>query len=167
MTGKAASKTMGATTEDTRDIDGCDDGGRGREGSQGKRLSLELRLPLSIPPKELGSLDYILSLGHLRFPRTCMRSSPHGAAPYGPKTKGDGRVPPKRGTKWIRDEGRRACAAKHGTKWLRNAGKETWRSRRLSTRQPRTEGTSHWIVRRSTAPTAGHNRTSPAGPGTY
>jgi len=53
---------------------------KGREGSQGKRLSLELRLPLTIPPKELGSLDYVLSLGHLRFLRTCMRSSPHGAA---------------------------------------------------------------------------------------
>ena len=66
MTGKAPPKTMGATTEGTRDVDGCDDGGNGREGSQGKRLSLELRLPLSIPPKELGSLDYILSLGHLR-----------------------------------------------------------------------------------------------------
>jgi len=51
---------MGATTEGTRDVDGCDDGGKGREGSQGKRLSLELRMPLSIPPKELGSLDYTL-----------------------------------------------------------------------------------------------------------
>ena len=81
LTGKAPPKTMGATTEGTRDDDGCDDGGKGREGSQGKRLSLELRLPLSIPPKELGSRDYILSLGHLRCPRTCMCSSPHGAAP--------------------------------------------------------------------------------------
>jgi len=53
---------------------------KGREGSQGKRLYLELRLPLTIPPKELGSLDYVLSLGHLRCLRTCMRSSPHGAA---------------------------------------------------------------------------------------
>jgi len=66
LTGKAPSKTSGATTEGTRDVDGCDDGGKGREASQGKRLSLELRLPLSIPPKELGSLDYIPSLGHLR-----------------------------------------------------------------------------------------------------
>ena len=81
MTGKAPLKKMGATKEGTRDVEGCDDGGKGRERSQGKRLSLELRLPLSIPPKELGSLDYILSLGHLRFPRTCMRSSPHDAAP--------------------------------------------------------------------------------------
>jgi len=81
LTGKAPSKTMGAKTEGTRDVDGCDDAGKGREGSQGKGLSLELRLPLSIPPKELGSLDYVLSLGHLRCPRTCMRSSPHGAAP--------------------------------------------------------------------------------------
>jgi len=103
---------MGATTEGTRDVDGCDDGRRGREGSQGKRLSLELRLPLSIPPKELGSLDYSLSLGHLRCHRTCMRPSLHGAAPQGPKTKGDGRVPPKRGTKWLKNEGRRACDAK-------------------------------------------------------
>jgi len=113
---------------------------KGREGSQGKRLSLELRLPFAIPPKDLGSLDYILSLGHLRFLKTFMRSSPHGAAPQGPRTNGDGRVPPKR-----------------GTKWLRNAGKETWKGRRLSTRKPRTEGTSHWIVRRSKAPSAGHN----------
>jgi len=111
LTGKAPPKTMGATTEGARDVDGCDDGGKGREGSQGKRLSLELRLPLSIPPKELGSLDCILSLGHLRCPRTCMRSSPHGEALEGPKTKGDGRVPPKRGTKWLRNEGRRACDA--------------------------------------------------------
>ena len=81
MTGKAPSKTMGATKEDTRHVDGCDDSGKDREGSHGKRLSLELRLLLSIPPKELGSLDYILSLGHIRCPRTCMRSSPHGAAP--------------------------------------------------------------------------------------
>ena len=147
LTGKAPSKTMGATTEGTRDVDGCDDGGKGREGSQGKRLSSELRLPLSIPPKELGSLDYILFLGHLRCPRTCMRSSSYGAAPHATKTKGDGRVSPK-------------C----GTKWLKNAGKETWRSRRLSIREPRTEGTSNWIVRRSTAPTAGHNPPSPAGP---
>jgi len=57
---------MGATMEGTRDVDGCDDGGKGREGSQGKKLSLELWQPFSIPPKELGSLDYILSLGHLR-----------------------------------------------------------------------------------------------------
>ena len=112
MTGKAPSKTMGATTDGPRDVDGCDDGGKGREGSQGKRLSFELRLPLSIPPKELGSLDYILSLGDLRCPRTCVRSSPHGAAPQRPKTRGDGRVPPKRGTKWLRNEGRRACDAK-------------------------------------------------------
>jgi len=103
---------MGATTEGTSDVDGCDDGGKGREGSPGKKLSLELRLPLSIPPKELRSLDYILSLGHLRCPRTCMRSSPHGAAPEEPKTKEDGRVPPKCGTKWLRNEGRRACDAK-------------------------------------------------------
>ena len=88
MTGKAPSKTMGAKTEGTRDVDGCDDAGKGREGSQGKGLSLELRLPLSIPPKELGSLDYVLSLGHLRCPRTCMRSSPHGTAPEGAKNKG-------------------------------------------------------------------------------
>jgi len=54
---------MGATTEGTREVDECDDGGKGREGSQGKRLPSELRLPLSIPPKEIGSLDYILSLG--------------------------------------------------------------------------------------------------------
>jgi len=47
------------------------------------------------------------------------------AAPHGPKTKGDGRVPPER-----------------GTKWLRNAGRGVWRSRRLSTRKPRTEGTA-------------------------
>ena len=73
MTGKDPYKTMGATTEGTRDVDGCDDGEKGREGSQGKRLSLELRLPLLIPPKELGSLDYILSLGNLRCPRTCVR----------------------------------------------------------------------------------------------
>ena len=112
LPGKAPSKTMGATTEGTRDVDGCDDGGKDREGSQGKRLSLELRLPLSIPPKELGSVDYILSPGHLRFPRTCMRPSPHGEAPQGPKTKGDGRVPPKRGPKLLRNEGRRACDAK-------------------------------------------------------
>jgi len=112
LTGKAPPTTMGATTEGTRDVDGCDDGRKGREGSQGKKLSLELRLPLSIPPKELGSLDYILSLGHLRCPRTYMRPSLHGAAPQGPKTKGDGRVPPKRGTKWLRNEGRRACDAK-------------------------------------------------------
>ena len=111
LTGKAASKTMGATTEGTRDVDGCDVGGKCREGSQGKRLSLELRLPLSIPPKELGSLDYILSLGHPRCPKTCMRSSPHGAAAEGPKTEEDGRVPPKRGTKWLRNEVRRACDA--------------------------------------------------------
>ena len=112
LTRKAPPKTMGATTEGTRDIDWCDDGGKGREGSQGKRLSLELRLPLSIPPKKLGSLDYVLSQGHLRRSRTCMRSSPHGAAPDGPNTKGDGRVPPKSGTKWLRNEGRRACDAK-------------------------------------------------------
>ena len=60
--GEDPPKTMGETTEGTRDVDGCDDGGKGREGSQGKRLPLELRLPLSIPTKELGSLDYILSL---------------------------------------------------------------------------------------------------------
>jgi len=106
LTGKAPPRTMGATTEGTRDVDGCDDSGKGREGSHGKRLSLELRLPLSIPPKELGSLDYILSLGHLRCPRTCIRSSPHGAAPEGPKTKEDGRVPPKRDTKWPRNAGK-------------------------------------------------------------
>jgi len=111
LTGKAPPTTMRATTEGTRDVDECDDGGKGREGSQEKRLSLELRLPVSIPPRELGSLDYILSLGHLRCPRTCMRSSPHGAAPEGPITKGDGRVPPKRGTKWLRNEVRRACDA--------------------------------------------------------
>jgi len=81
LAGKAPPNTMGAKTEGTLDVDGCDDGGKGREGSQGKRLSLELRLPLSIPRKELGPLDYILSLGHLRCPRTCMCSSPHGAAP--------------------------------------------------------------------------------------
>ena len=50
LTGKVPPKTMGATTEGTRDVDGCDDGGKDREGSQEKRLSLELRLPLSIPP---------------------------------------------------------------------------------------------------------------------
>ena len=49
MTGKAPPKTMGATTEGTRDVDGCDDGVKGREGSQGKRLSLELRLPPRSP----------------------------------------------------------------------------------------------------------------------
>ena len=112
LTGKAPPTTMRATTEGTRDVDECDDGGKGREGSQEKRLSLELRLPVSIPPRELGSLDYILSLGHLRCPRTCMRSSPHGAALEGPKSKGDGRVPPKRGTNWLRNEGRRACDTK-------------------------------------------------------
>jgi len=106
LTGKAPSKTMGVTTDGTRDVDGCDDGGKGREGSQGKTLSLELRLPLSIPPKEIDLLDYILSLGHLRCPRTCMRSSPHVAAPYGPNAKGDGSVPPKRGTKWLRNAGK-------------------------------------------------------------
>ena len=72
MTGRAPSKSMGSTTEGTRDVDGCDDGGKCREGSQGKRLSFELRLPLSISPKELGSLDFILSPGHLRCPRICM-----------------------------------------------------------------------------------------------
>jgi len=46
LTRKAPSKTMGATTEGTRNVDVCDDGGKGREGSQGKRVSLELRLPL-------------------------------------------------------------------------------------------------------------------------
>jgi len=81
VTGKAPSKTLGATTEGTRGVDGCNDNGKGQERSQGKRLSLELRLPLSIPPKQLGSLDYILSLGHLRCSRTCMRSSPHGTEP--------------------------------------------------------------------------------------
>ena len=68
------------------------------------------------------------------------------AAPNGSETKVGGRVTPKR-----------------GTKWPRNAGKETWRSRRLSTRKPRTGGTSHWIVRRSTAPTAGHKSISTNG----
>jgi len=98
MTGKAPSKTMGATTEGTRDVDRCHDGGKGRKGSQGKRLSLELRLPLSISPKELGSLDYVLSPGHLRCPKTCMHLSTHRAAQQGPKTRGDGPVRPKRGT---------------------------------------------------------------------
>jgi len=72
VTGKAPSKTMGATMEGTMDVDGCDDGGDGREGSPRKRSSLEVRLPLSIPSKELGYIDYVLSLGHLRCPRTCM-----------------------------------------------------------------------------------------------
>jgi len=94
------------------------------KGHKGKGCLSNRGCPLSITPKELGSLAYILSLGHLRFPRTCMCSSPHGVAPNGAKTKEDGRVPPKR-----------------GTKRLRNAGKETWRSRRLSTRNPRTDGT--------------------------
>jgi len=49
LTGKAPPKTMGETTEGTRDVDGCDDGVKGREGSQGKRLSLELRLPPRSP----------------------------------------------------------------------------------------------------------------------
>jgi len=112
LTGKAPSKTMGATTEGTKDVDGRDDGGNGRKESQGKTLSLELRLPLSIFPNDRGSLDYTLSLGHIRRPRICMRPSPHDAAPQGPKTKKDGRVPPKRGTKWLRNERRRACDLK-------------------------------------------------------
>ena len=146
--GKDPSMTMSATTEGTRDVDGCDDGEAGREWSKGKRSSLELRLPLSIPPKELGSLDYTLSPGHLRCPNTCMHSSQHLSAPSEPTTKGVGRVPPK-----------------IGTKWLIFSGNESWRSRRLSTRKPRREGTSHWTVRPSTAPTTGHNRPNPAGPG--
>jgi len=81
LTGKAPSRTIGTTTEGTRDVDGCDVGENVREVSQGKRLSLELRLPLSIPTKELGLLDYILSLGHRMCHRSCIRSSPHGAAP--------------------------------------------------------------------------------------
>ena len=128
--GKAPSKTMWATTESTRDVDGCDDGETGREWSQGKRSPLELRLPLSIPPKEIGSLDYTLSPGHFRCPRTGMHSSQHLEAPSEPTTRGDGSVPPKL-----------------GTKWLIISGKETWRSRRLSTRKSRTEGTSYWTVR--------------------
>ena len=112
MTGKAPSETMGAPTEGTRYFYGCDDGGKGREGSLEKRLYLELRLPLSIPPKELGSLDYILCPGQLRCPRTCTHSSPHPAAPQWLKTKRDGRVPPERGTTRAKIEGRRACAAK-------------------------------------------------------
>jgi len=104
--GKAPSKTMSATTEGTGDVDGYDDGGNGREVSQGKSLSSELRLPPSIPQKELGSLDYILSLGHLWCPRRFFRSSPHGTAPKNPNTKGDGRVPPKRGTKRLRNAGK-------------------------------------------------------------
>jgi len=63
-------------------------------GHKRRGCLLELRLPLSIPPKELGSLDYILSPRHLRCPRTCMHSSPDRAAPQGPRTKGDGLVPP-------------------------------------------------------------------------
>ena len=54
LTGQAPSETMGVGTEGTRDVDGCDDGGKCREGSQGKSLSLEMRLLLSIPPKEPG-----------------------------------------------------------------------------------------------------------------
>ena len=54
MTGQAPSETMGLRTGGIRDVDGSDDGGKGREGSQGKRLSLELRLLLSIPPREPG-----------------------------------------------------------------------------------------------------------------
>jgi len=61
------------------------------------------------------------------------------------------------GTIRAKNRGQRACAAKRGFKWLRSTGKGTWRSRWLSTRKPRTYGTSHWIVRRSTAPTSGHN----------
>jgi len=38
LAGKAPSKTMGATTDGPRDVDGCDDGGKGREGSQGKKV---------------------------------------------------------------------------------------------------------------------------------
>ena len=60
FSGKAPSKTIGATMEGSRQVDRCDDGEKGREGSQGIRLSLEVRLPLSISPEELGSLDYIL-----------------------------------------------------------------------------------------------------------
>jgi len=81
VTRKTPYQTMGATTEGTRGIDGCDDGGKGQEGSQGKMLSLELRLPLSITLKELISLDYILSLGHVRCPRTCMHLPLPRAAP--------------------------------------------------------------------------------------
>jgi len=100
---KAASKKMGATAEGTEDVDGCDDGEEHREVSQRKMLSLELRLPLSIPPNEFGPLAYVLSPGYLRCPRTCMRSSLYDASPNWQETTGDERVPPKRGTKCLRN----------------------------------------------------------------
>ena len=46
VTWKAPSKTMGATTEGTKGVHGCDDGGKGREESHGKRMSSKLRLPI-------------------------------------------------------------------------------------------------------------------------
>jgi len=67
---------------------------RGLDGSQGKRLSFELRLPLSIRQKELGSLHYILSLGHLR----CQNMHAIVSTPSG--------------TTRAKNEGRRACDAK-------------------------------------------------------
>jgi len=79
--GKAPSKRMGATTEALGMSMGTTTVEEGREGSRRKRWSLELRLPISIHPKEPALLDYILSLGHIRCPRTCIRSSTHGVAP--------------------------------------------------------------------------------------
>jgi len=54
-------------------------------GHKGIWLSLERRMPLSIPPEDLSSLE---------------------------ETESDWRVPPTRGTTRAKNEGRRACAAR-------------------------------------------------------
>ena len=58
---QAPSKKMGATTEGTKDVHGCDDGGKSRKGSHGRILSLKLRLPIYIPQKDLGFFDDVLA----------------------------------------------------------------------------------------------------------
>ena len=94
LTGKAPSKTMGAMTEGTRDVDGCDDGGKGREGSQAKRLSFGTEAALLDPSKGTRIAGLYTLPGAPKVPQNmhALVSRPCGTT----RTK---------------NEGRRSCAA--------------------------------------------------------
>ena len=144
--GKSPSKTMGATSDGTEDVGGCDDdGGSGGVTREKDFFGTEAASPT---PHEGGRLVFQCPVRGAPMVPQNMHALVFTWGSTRRAKNGDGRLPPK-----------------GGTKWLSNADKESWRSRRLSTRSLRTEGTSHWTVRRSTARTARRNPLSRARPG--